>query len=225
MKYRLPILLASLLFVGLAIGGYMGIARSRAATIFQSNQAIYEQIPTESGKINFLNQSGHLSGSVDPELVELDKQIITCDAGVDNLLSKTPTYGSSCLAAGGSLTSTAGMFLGGQCCGTLTDTHEYHDNLSKLQAFKAMAGILLDPMHTPIAMAKMWIDYDLNTTLTPGEQKTFDKVYGISKEKPCCCRCWHYYTNEGIAKRMITDGTFSVAQIAAYWDAATICGV
>ena len=65
---------------------------------------------------------------------------------------------------------------------------------------------------------------DTNTTLTPDEQKIYDEAYAMSMEKPCCCKCWHYYTNEGIAKKMIKDGVFNAQQIAAYWDTSDICG-
>ncbi len=87
-----------------------------------------------------------------------------------------------------------------------------------------MPDIVLDPMHTPVALAKQWIDYDKATTLTTSEQAVYDQTYAISKEKPCCCKCWHYYVNEGIAKKMIKDGIFPAEQIAAYWDASDICG-
>src|SRR5260370_18453863 len=98
--------------------------------------------------------------------------------------------------------------MSGQCCGALMDLKEYQEKLEKVQAYKSMADIPLDPMHVPVEMAKKWIDYDKATTLTPAEQKVYDDAYAISKEKPCCCKCWHYYMNEGIAKKMIQDGTF-----------------
>ena len=195
-----------------------------AAILRQKLLATENNIPTEAGKRNFLKQSANLTKEVDPELVDLDSQIITCDPSVDGLLSNTPKIGGSCVAPETNLSSTKGMFLGGQCCSALSDTKEYHENLEKLQAYKSMRDIPLDPMHTPIAMAKMWIDYDKNTTLTPIEQKVYDEAYAMSMEKPCCCKCWHYFVNEGIAKRMIRDGQSNSKQIADYWDASDICG-
>jgi hypothetical protein len=195
-----------------------------ASSLRQQLLAIENSIPTEAGKENFIKQSNNLTRSVDPELVDLDSQIISCAPSVDGLLTQNPTTGGSCVAGPTALKSTNGMYLGGQCCSTLMDTKEYHENLGKLQAYKNMPDIVLDPMHTPIALAKKWIDYDNNTTLTPGEQKIYDQAYAISTEKPCCCKCWHYYTNEGIAKKMIKDGTYSSKQIADYWDASDICG-
>lgn len=193
--------------------------------LHQKLLSMYNSLPTQPGKTNFLKQSNNLTKNVDPELVDLDSQIITCGATVDSLLSTSPSYAGSCVSQGGTLSSTKGMYLGGQCCGTLMDTNGYHENLKKLQAYKNMPDVILDPMHTPITLAKKWIDYDNSTTLTVDEQKIFDDAYAISKEKPCCCKCWHYYTNEGIAKKMIKDGTYNSKQIADFWDASEICGV
>lgn len=187
--------------------------------------ATENSIPTEAGKKDFEKQSNNLTQKVDAELVDLDSQIISCDANVDAVASGKGMISGSCVSSAGiNAESVQGKYMGGQCCSALMDTKEYHENLKKLQAYKSMPDIPLDPMHTPVAMAKVWIDYDKNITLTPAEQKTFDEAYAISKEKPCCCKCWHYYTNEGIAKKMIKDSTFSAQQIAAYWDSSDICG-
>lgn len=194
------------------------------STLQQKLLAIENGIPTEAGKQNFIKQSSNLTKPVDPELVDLDSQIISCAPNVDGLLTQNPTTGGSCIAGPTVLKSTAGLYMGGQCCGTLMDTKEYHANLQKLQAYKGMPDIVLDPMHTPILLAKKWIDYDNATTLTPAQQAVYDQAYAMSTEKPCCCKCWHYYTNEGIAKKMIKDGTFDAQQIADYWDSSDICG-
>ncbi len=210
------------------------LARAPVASLVSPNQALAKEllatknsIPTLAGKNDFLKQSANLTQQVDPELVDLDSQIISCNPNVDSLLSTTtaPVYGGSCVGpTGGTLASIQGKYMGGQCCNALMDTADYHANLKKLQAYKSMPNIPLDPMHTPVAMAKMWIDYDNATTLTPAEQAIYDQAYALSKEKPCCCKCWHYYVNEGIAKKMIKDGTFDAAQIAVFWDASDICG-
>jgi predicted membrane-bound mannosyltransferase len=187
--------------------------------------ATQASIPTEAGKANFLKQSNNLTQRVDAELVDLDSQIISCDANVDGIASAVGSVSGSCINANAILAdSVKGKYLSGQCCSALMDTKEYHKNLEKLQAYKSMPDIILDPMHTPVALAKKWIDYDKATTLGPAEQKIYDDAYAISKEKPCCCKCWHYYVNEGIAKKMIRDGMFDAQQIAEYWDASDICG-
>lgn len=193
-------------------------------SVLQRDQAIYDQIPTKAGKNNFIKQSANLTKAVDPELVDLDSQIISCGASVDSLFSYAPIYENSCVAAGGPLSNTKGMYLGGQCCSALMDTKEYHGHLEKLQAYKSMPDIPLDPMRTPIDIAKRWIDYNKNTILTLDEQKIYDEAYAISEEKPCCCKCWHYFVNEGIAKKMIKDGQYNSKEIADYWDSSDICG-
>ncbi len=198
---------------------------STDSTLRQKLLAIENSIPTEAGKKNFLKQSANLTEEVDPELVDLDSQIISCDANVDAVASGKGMISGSCLSSAGiDAQSVTGKYMGGQCCSALMDTKDYHENLQKLQAYKSMKDIPLDPMHTPVAMAKMWIDYDKNTTLTVAEQKVYDDAYAMSMEKPCCCKCWHYYTNEGVAKKMIKDGTFNAQQIANYWDSSDICG-
>ena len=195
-----------------------------AAGIGTALAATLDTIPTQAGKTAFLKQSANLTKEVDSELIDLDSQIITCNPDVDALLGSHPVAGGSCVAGPTELKSTDGLTLGGQCCSALMDTEEYHANLEKLQAYKNMPDIPLDPMHTPIAMAKKWIEYDKTTTLTPAEQAIYDQAYAISKEKPCCCKCWHYFVNEGIAKKMIKDGAWSPEHIAGYWDASDICG-
>ena len=212
---------AAMLIAGTLI--YFSTHGSKGA-VLQADAAIYANIPTVAGKSNFMAQSGNLMKPVDSELADLDSQIITCAPSVDTLLTSAPSYGGSCAGAGGSLATTTGMFLGGQCCSPMTDTIDYHANLQKLQAYKSMPDIILDPMHTPVALAKQWIDYDNATTLTPAQQAVMNQAMDMSKEKPCCCKCWHYFVNEGIAKKMIVDGTFNAQQIAGYWDASDICG-
>lgn len=209
--------------VGIA-GIILYFSTHQGESALAADRIIYNRIPTQAGKNNFLMQSANLTKPVDPELADLDSQIITCGANIDNLASSNPSYSGSCSGAGGSLPSTTGLYLGGQCCSAMNDTIDYHANLQNLQAYKSVPNIPLDPMHTPIAMAKYWIDYDKATTLTLAQQAVYDQAYAISKEKPCCCKCWHYFVNEGIAKKMIIDGTFNAQQIAGYWDASDICG-
>ena len=214
----------AILVLGVSIAGFYYFRTTEYKNVLKSDQAIYNHIPTQAGKNNFMKQSANLTKAVDPELVDLDSQIISCGASVDGLLTANPTYENSCIAQGGSLLSTSDTYMGGQCCSPLMDTKEHHENLKKLQAYKDMPNIPLDPMHTPIDMAKMWIDYDNKTKLTPTEQKVYDDAYAISQEKPCCCKCWHYFVNEGIAKKMIKDGQCNSLDIADYWDMSDICG-
>ncbi|MBI3573803.1 hypothetical protein HY090_02025 [Candidatus Kaiserbacteria bacterium] len=185
--------------------------------------AIEATIPTQAGKTNFEAQSNTLTQSVDPLLVDLDSQIVTCSPNLDSLLSAHPVAGGSCVAKETALATTTGMYLGGQCCGPMKDLAEYHTELQNLQKYKDIPDVPMNPYKTPIPLATKWIDYDYATTLTIDEQKTMDDAMKLSKEGPCCCKCWHYYVNEGIAKKMIKDYHYSAAHIAAYWDTSSIC--
>ncbi len=187
-------------------------------------QAIENKIPTQAGKNVFLRQSNNLAKKVDPELVDLDSQIISCDTNVDGLSSFPHTIGGSCLAGATTLSSTKGLYLGGQCCGVLTDTKEYHKHLEALQKYKNIPDMVLNPYKTPIALAQKWINYDKATTLNPEEQSVYDKALSQSKEGPCCCQCWHYYVNKGIAKKLIKQDQYNSKQIADFWGVSDICG-
>lgn len=189
--------------------------------------AIKNNIPTESGKTLFTLQSNNLTKEVDPELVELDSQIISCSPSVDSLFSNNPSIGGSCLGAETVLSdkNVKGKFLGGQCCGAMKDTKEYHEHLGILkEKYSKVPEIPLNPFKTPVELAKKWIDYDRQTILSEGEQKIYNNALSMSKEGPCCCKCWHYYVNEGIGKKMIKDYGYSAKQVADFWDVSDICG-
>ncbi len=220
-KKKTLVFLASLIFLIIAgIILYNSIKDVSASSL----QKQYDSIPTQAGKINFMKQSNQLTQKVDPELLNLDSQIISCGPDVNSLLSANPTSQGSCIAKGDSFQNTNGLTLGGQCCGALMDLKDRNANLVKLQAYKNIQDIILDPFHTPITLAKKWIDYDKNTVLTSDEQKVYDEAMKLSKEGPCCCQCWHWYVNEGISKVMIREYHYSAQQIADFWNASDICG-
>ncbi|HVY72756.1 MAG TPA: hypothetical protein VG984_01740 [Candidatus Paceibacterota bacterium] len=214
-----PVLIIAL---AVLVGGYL-IARSHTPVANAEVAAEYAKIPTASGKALFMAQSKNLTESVDPTIVDLDSQLITCAPNVDSLLSTNPSIGGSCVADGMNLASTTGMYLGGQCCGPMKDLTEYNEELKNLQQYKDIPDVPMNPYKTSIGIAKKWIDYDNATMLTPQEQVVMDQAMKTSKEGPCCCKCWHYFVNEGIAKKMIKDYHYSAQQIAAYWDTSSIC--
>lgn len=223
MKTKLPfIVLGIALLAGVFF--YSRSSTQTTSSLHEKLLAIENSIPTQAGKKNFLAQSANLTKSVDPELVDLDSQIISCDVNVEGMMNGMGMSGSCIDSSMIDPSKMQGKFMSGQCCSPMKDTEEYHEHLKKLQAYKDMPDVVLDPMHTPVELAKKWIDYDKTTNLTPSEQRIFDEAYAISKEKPCCCKCWHYYLNEGVAKKMIKDGTFGAQQIADYWDNSDICG-
>lgn len=215
---------ASLLIVALAIvvGGYIAL-KPNTPVANAEIKAIYEKIPTASGKALYMQQSEKLTKSVDPTMVDLDSQMITCNPNVDTLLTANPTVGGSCVAGETALSTTTGMYLGGQCCGPMKDLTEYNKELKNLQKYKDIPDVPMNPYKTPVEVAKKWIDYDHATTLTAEEQAIMDQAMKLSKEGPCCCKCWHYFVNEGIAKKMIKEYHYNAQQIAEYWDTSSIC--
>ncbi len=209
------------------VGGYLiaksGVPLPGVPKADAQVTATYNGIPTASGKALFMRQSNNLATSVDPTIVDLDSQLITCNPDVDNLLSSNPAVGGSCVAGGTNLSTTTGMYLGGQCCGPMKDVTAYNKELQNLQQYKNIPDVPMNPYKTPIALAKKWSNYDSSVTLAPAEQAIMDQAMKVSKEGPCCCKCWHYFVNEGIAKKMIRDYHYSAAQVAAYWDTSSIC--
>ena len=111
----------------------------------------------------------------------------------------------------------------GSCCSPMS-LHRYEEQIEAIKKYKDISEIPSDPYDVSGDIAKkMYAYYDV--TLTPEEQAAYDYAMEHSEEKgPCCCKCWHYFTNEGIAKKMIKDGQFNSKQIADYWDASDICG-
>ena len=186
---------------------------------------VYNSIPTTTGKNIFLEQSKNLTIPVDPELVDLDSQIISCSPNVDDLFASSPNIGGSCQGPGAHIENITGKYLGGQCCGVLQNTTKYHEHLEKLKQYSDIPDIPLNPLKTPVDIAKKWIDYDNKTTLSVSEQTVFEQALEISEEGPCCCHCWHYYVNEGIAKKLIHDYGYNAKQVADFWDVSDICGV
>lgn len=218
-KSHAPFLIVAL---AMMIGGYIAL---KPATPMANAEiaATYQQIPTSSDKALFMQQSENLTTPVDPMIAYLDAQLITCNPNVDNLLAANPSVGGSCVAGGSMLSTTTGMYLSGQCCGPMKDLAEYNKELASLQQYKNIPDIPMDPYKTPVPVAKKWIDYDHSTVMGPQEQATMDQAMKMSKEGPCCCKCWHYFVNDGIAKKMIRVYHYSAQQVAQYWSASSIC--
>lgn len=220
--------LSAVAIVFLIFIAYHGSSVSESSSLHPANSqllGIYNSIPTQTGKNIFLVQSENLTKSVDPELVDLDSQIISCSPNVDGLLTYSPNIGGSCTGPNVHLDDMSGKYLGGQCCGVLKNTTEYHEHLEKLKQYSDIPDIPLNPYKTPVDVAKKWIDYNNKTTLNTSEQTVYNQAMKISTEGPCCCHCWHYYVNEGIAKKMIHDYGYNAQQVSDFWSVSDICGI
>lgn len=227
-KYLVTGGLSAVAIVFLIFIAYHGPFISESASLHPANSqllGIYNSIPTQTGKNIFLVQSKNLAKAVDPELVDLDSQIISCSPNVNDLLTSSPNTGGSCTGPSVHIDSIDGKYLSGQCCGVLKNTTEYHEHLEKLKQYSDIPDIPLNPYKTSVDVAKKWIDYNNKTTLNTSEQLVYNQAMKISGEGPCCCNCWHYYVNEGIAKKMIHDYGYNAQQVSDFWGVSDICGI
>lgn len=112
----------------------------------------------------------------------------------------------------------------GSCCGAMT-FHSYEEQLEGLKAYAAHEIIPPDPYDVEVRWAKEMIAYAEATPLTAEQQAVYDKAVTLSHEGgPCCCKCWHWYAYEGLAKHLIINENFSAEEIAKIWDLSDACG-
>ena len=222
----------ALVALALALAVYLVLPHGTAQPTEKADaMTIYKSLQP-AGKALYIQQSNHFTKPVDPKLVALDNLTISC-GGARDTLSYSPGYqpAGSCIAPGGALDAQgSGPNLGGQCCGAMLNLTDYNEELARLQAFLdkrpelAAEEIPRDPYNVSIAVAKKWIAYDSQTQLTAGQQATYDEAMKMSMEGPCCCQCWHWFVNNGIAKKMIIDYKYGPQDIAEFWDNTDICG-
>ena len=156
----------------------------------------------------FQVQSKNFTTPVDPILQHLDNLTISCNSPKDILLMPD------------NFTN-----MGGQCCGVVTDTKKYHEQIEGLKEFSYISDVPSDPYDIPIVQVKKMLTYDANTILTSEENSTLTAASKMSDEGgPCCCKCWHWYFNEGVAKEMITEYNFTSKQVADFYNLSDTCG-
>ncbi len=156
--------------------------------------------------------------------MELDNQTITCGGIIPQQFDIGSNLGGSCVGPGGVIAADSPN-LGGQCCGALTNVSKYYAQIGELQKYSYIPDVPLDPYNVSISIARKRIAYDYATVLTEEQQKVLNAAASMSDEGgPCCCRCWHWYVNEGIAKYMIIYYNFDAKQVAEFYDSSDICG-
>ena len=112
----------------------------------------------------------------------------------------------------------------GSCCSAM-DFHRYSEQIDGLQEYSEYEKIPPDPYDVPVLLARELLDYQKNIQLTLAQQSIYDEAVGLSHEGgPCCCKCWHWYAYEGLAKYLITKEGFTAEQIAEVWDLSDACG-
>ncbi|HLC55012.1 MAG TPA: hypothetical protein VJJ75_00605 [Candidatus Nanoarchaeia archaeon] len=112
----------------------------------------------------------------------------------------------------------------GSCCSPM-DFHSYQEQVEGLKKYASWEIIPEDPYDISVEHAQKLLLYQKNIQLTPEQQKVYDSAVQMSHEKgPCCCKCWHWYAYEGLAKYLITKEGFTSDQIAELWDLSDACG-
>ncbi len=112
----------------------------------------------------------------------------------------------------------------GSCCGPM-NFHRYTEQIEALKEYSKYKKIPSDPYDVSVALAQELLDYQKEIILTNEKQLIYDEAMDISHEGgPCCCKCWHWYAYEGLAKYLIVEEDFTAEQIAEVWDISDACG-
>ncbi len=117
-----------------------------------------------------------------------------------------------------------GMRMQGACCNPL-DMAKYQHQVEGLRAFSSNPDITADPYDISVATAKHLFTYDSAITLTSEQQAVYDKAISMTADKaPCCCQCWRWYMNRGLAKSLIAQHATDATTVARIIDLANGCG-
>ena len=112
----------------------------------------------------------------------------------------------------------------GSCCGPM-NFHRYTEQIKELKKYSKYKIIPPDPYDVSVSSAQELLDYQKSIILTDMQQTVYDKAVELSHEKgPCCCKCWHWYAYEGLAKYLIVEEKFTAEQVADVWDISDACG-
>jgi len=117
-----------------------------------------------------------------------------------------------------------GTRIRGSCCSAMV-FHSYVEQTEGLEKYSEYEIIPSDPYDVSAKWAQEMIEYTEETSLNQEQQKIYNEAIEMSHEGgPCCCKCWHWYAYEGLAKHLIINEGFSSEQIAEIWDLSDACG-
>lgn len=117
-----------------------------------------------------------------------------------------------------------GENLRGSCCADMS-FHKYQEQIEGLEKYRDIPEIPSDPYDIPVSLAKKLLAYQKEIKLSQEEQEIYDQAMELSEEGgPCCCRCWRWFTYEGLGKFLISKKSFNSQQIAQIWDLSEGCG-
>ncbi len=115
-------------------------------------------------------------------------------------------------------------YLQGSCCSPM-DFNSYVQQTDGLKSYSSIDQVPPDPYNVPAPLAKELLGYDTNISLSKEQQVTLDHASKLSDDKgPCCCKCWAWYTHEGLAKYLIVHYNFNAKQVATLWNYEDCCG-
>lgn len=112
----------------------------------------------------------------------------------------------------------------GSCCGPM-NFHRYTEQIEELKKYSKYENIPSDPYDVSVSLAQELLNYQKEIVLSNEQQTIYDEATELSHEGgPCCCKCWHWYAYEGLAKYLIVEEDFTAEQIAEVWDISDACG-
>lgn len=112
----------------------------------------------------------------------------------------------------------------GSCCSSM-NLHRYAEQIEALKEYSKYKKIPSDPYDVPVSLAQELLDYQKEIILSSEQQAIYNEATELSHEGgPCCCKCWHWYAYEGLAKYLIVEENFTAEQIAEVWDISDACG-
>ncbi len=112
----------------------------------------------------------------------------------------------------------------GSCCSSM-NFHRYTEQIEGLKKYSEYEIIPSNPYDVEVSLAQKLLDYQKEIVLSDEQQTIYNEAMGLSHEGgPCCCKCWHWYAYEGLAKYLIVEENFTAEQIAELWDISDACG-
>jgi hypothetical protein len=165
--------------------------------------------PLGQSKQRLLAMQTKQLGQVPEVLEQLDNLTISCN-GPDVIMKLPDTFPN----------------MGGQCCGAVYSVTMVNKQIDGLKKFSFIPNVPPNPYNISVQQVKKMLAYDRNTSLTSEQQKILEQAAKLSEDGgPCCCRCWHWYFNEGVAKELITTYNFDAEQVAEFYNLSDTCGV
>ncbi len=120
--------------------------------------------------------------------------------------------------------SADGTRIQGSCCSSM-NFHRYTEQIEGLKKYSNYEIIPSDPYDVSSEWADRMIKYGGQKELTSEQQSIYNGAMELSHEGgPCCCKCWHWYAYEGLAKHLIVEENFTAEEIAEVWDLSDACG-